>query len=67
MPTLETSSAPRAIALGGFLGFFEYATFDLTCLALFRNFPVIVVVVDLAWAILTASVYRWVLPSSHRR
>ena len=57
IPALDASSAPRAVALGAFLGFFAYATFDLTCLALFRNFPVIVVVVDLAWGtILTSSV-----------
>jgi uncharacterized membrane protein len=57
MPALGVGSVQRAVALGAFLGFFAYATFDLTCLALFRNFPVIVVVVDLAWGtVLTASV-----------
>lgn len=57
LPALSLGSAPRAVVLGAFLGFFAYATFDLTCLALFRNFPVIVVVVDLAWGtVLTASV-----------
>jgi len=57
MPALNTGSAPRAIALGAFLGLFAYATFDLTSLALFRSFPVNVVVVDLAWgSVLTASV-----------
>lgn len=57
IPALGAESVVRAVALGAFLGFFAYATFDLTCLALFRNFPVIVVVVDLAWGtVLTASV-----------
>ena len=57
IPALEAGSLQRAVVLGAFLGFFAYATFDLTCLALFRNFPVIVVVVDLVWgAALTASV-----------
>ena len=44
-----------------------YATFDLTCLALFKDFPVTVVVVDLVWgtclsAVVTAAGYsigRW--------
>lgn len=57
IPALGAESVVRAVALGAFLGFFAYATFDLTCLALFRDFPVIVVVVDLAWGtVLTASV-----------
>ncbi len=57
LPALEAGSLQRAVVLGAFLGFFAYATFDLTCLALFRDFPVIVVVVDLVWgAVLTASV-----------
>jgi uncharacterized membrane protein len=57
MPALEQGSLGRAILLGGFLGLFAYATFDLTCLALFRSFPTVVVVVDMAWGtVLTASV-----------
>jgi uncharacterized membrane protein len=43
--------------LGAFLGLVTYATFDLTCLALLKDFPVIVVYVDLVWGVvLTASV-----------
>jgi uncharacterized membrane protein len=30
-------------------GMVTYATFDLTCLALFKGFPVIVAVVDIMW------------------
>lgn len=57
IPALDLGSPSRAVALGAFLGFFAYATFDLTCLALFRSFPVVVVAVDLAWGTtLTASV-----------
>ena len=57
LPALGAESLQRAVVLGAFLGFFAYATFDLTCLALFRDFPVIVVVVDLIWgATLTATV-----------
>ena len=56
-PGLEAGSAGRAIGSGALLGLIAYATFDLTCLALFRGFPVIVVVVDLIWGtVLTASV-----------
>jgi uncharacterized membrane protein len=49
IPALEAESLPKAAALGAFLGFFAYATFDLTCMALFRDFPTVVVVVDLIW------------------
>lgn len=57
LPALATGEIKRAIGLGAFLGLVAYATFDLTCLALFRDFPPIVVVVDLIWGtVLTASV-----------
>ena len=49
MPGLSAGSPWRAVALGAFMGFMAYATFDLTCLALFKNFPVVVVVVDMIW------------------
>jgi uncharacterized membrane protein len=57
VPGLAAGSLARAVALGGFFGLVAYATFDLTCLALFVDFPVIVVVVDLLWGmVLTAGV-----------
>lgn len=67
LPGLSAGSLARALAYGAFLGFMAYATFDLTCLALFRDFPVVVVVVDLIWgtclsAMVTAAGYgigRW--------
>ena len=67
MPGLAAGSQVRTVVLGAFLGFTAYATFDLTCLALFKDFPVIVVVVDLIWgtclsAVVTAAGYsigRW--------
>jgi len=39
LPSLEAGSLARAIVLGGFLGLVAYATFDLTSLALVRDFP----------------------------
>ena len=57
LPGLAAGSLVRTVMLGGFFGLVAYATFDLTCMALFTNFPVIVVVVDLIWGtVLTASV-----------
>ena len=57
LPGLAAGSLTRAAALGGLLGLIAYATFDLTCLAMFRDFPVVVVWVDLAWGtVLSAGV-----------
>jgi uncharacterized membrane protein len=56
LPALEKQSLVRAIALGAFLGFAAYAAYDLTSLALIRDFPVKVAVVDMAWgALITAT------------
>lgn len=51
-PAVERRALGRALALGAFFGLAAYATFDLTSLALIRNFPVTVVVADLAWGML---------------
>ena len=57
LPGLEAQSLGYSIALGAFLGLVTYATFDLACLAMLKDFPVVVVYVDLAWGIaLTAGV-----------
>jgi len=49
LPALESGDWFRAILLGGFVGVVGYAAFDLTCLALFKDFPVRIVVVDMIW------------------
>jgi uncharacterized membrane protein len=49
LPALATGDWLRAILLGGFVGLVGYAAFDLTCLALFKDFPVRVVVIDMVW------------------
>ena len=57
LPGVEAGSLGRTLLLGAFLGFFAYATFDLTAMALIQGFTWVVVVVDLAWGtVLTASV-----------
>ena len=48
-PALEKQSLGHAIGLGAFFGLAAYAAFDLTSLALLKDFPVMVAVVDLAW------------------
>ena len=57
IPAVEKGSLPRALGLGALFGLAAYAAFDLTSLALLRDFPRGVVPVDLLWGIvLTASV-----------
>lgn len=57
LPGLAAGSLARTVTLGAFLGFFAYATFDLTCMALFDRFPWTVVVIDIAWGtVLTGTV-----------
>ena len=56
MPATEHRSAVRAIVLGAFFGLAAYATYDLTSLALIRDFPVTIAVVDMLWGMaLTAA------------
>jgi uncharacterized membrane protein len=56
-PAFERRSLAQAVGLGAFFGLAAYATFDLTSLALIRDFPLRVAVVDLIWgAVLSATV-----------
>ena len=57
VPALEAGTVTRAVTLGAFFGLVAYATFDLTCMALFKDFPLVVVAVDLLWGtVLTGTV-----------
>jgi uncharacterized membrane protein len=56
-PALESQSLAKAVVLGALFGFFTYATYDLTNLATLKDWPIIVVVVDIIWgAVLSGSV-----------
>lgn len=48
-PALLQESWKHALVFGVFFGLVTYATFDLTSLALLKDFPVKVVIVDLIW------------------
>lgn len=56
LPGLEAGSLGRTLLLGGFFGLVAYATFDLTSLALFEDFPVVVAVVDMIWGTVLSAV-----------
>ena len=55
LPALERNSLGRAVLLGGLFGFFTYATYDLTNLATIKNWPLVVVIVDILWGIVLCS------------
>ena len=54
-PGLDAQSLTRAALWGALFGFFTYMTYDLTNLATLRDWPVKVVVVDIAWGTLLCS------------
>jgi len=40
---------------GALFGFFTYATYDLTNLALLKDWPIIIVIVDILWGVVLCS------------
>jgi uncharacterized membrane protein len=51
VPALEQPSLLRALVWGGLYGFFTYTTYDLTNMALIKDWPLKIVVVDIMWGI----------------
>jgi len=49
IPAIEKESAWHAVLYGGFFGLATYATFDLTSLALIKDWPLTITIVDLIW------------------
>jgi uncharacterized membrane protein len=49
IPALEKRSLGRALAFGALLGLAAYAAYDLTSLALIKDFPLATGIVDLLW------------------
>lgn len=57
MPAFEKQSWMHALLFGALFGLVCYATYDLTNLAVAKDWPVIVTIVDLIWgAVLAGSV-----------
>lgn len=49
LPALEKGKLHHALIMGGLFGFFTYATYDLTNLATLKDWPLIIVIVDIIW------------------
>ena len=68
LPGVEKASLRTALIYGGLFGLFTYATYDLTNLAVLKDFPAGIVVGDILWGIVLSAVvsgagyviYRWV-------
>ena len=57
LPALEKKSIKHALIYGALFGFFTYLTYDLTNMATLKDWPLLVVIVDVIWgAVLTCLV-----------
>jgi uncharacterized membrane protein len=66
----EASTVLKVAAMGALFGFFAYSTYDLTNLAVIKNWPVGLTFLDMAWGTLvsgaSASVGKLTLDYFHR-
>ena len=56
LPGVAKDSVRHAAVWGALFGFFTYATYDLTNLALLKDWPLNIVVVDIFWGIVLCTV-----------
>ncbi len=54
-PAVEKGSWTHALLFGALFGFVCYATYDLTNLAVAKDWPLLITIVDLAWGAALAS------------
>ena len=68
-PAVNSNSWGQAAILGALYGFFTYATYDFTNLATIKNWPIIIVMVDIIWGVclctlvatISYAVAKWLL------
>ena len=56
LPAVAKDSLRHAVVWGALFGFFTYATYDLTNLALLKDWPLNIVFVDILWGMVLCSV-----------
>jgi len=63
VPGVAAAEGWRVAVLGGLFGLFAYATYDLTCLAILKDWPIGLSVIDMAWgaavSAVAATAGRW--------
>ena len=55
-PGVRSGSFARAVVWGVLFGFFTYATYDLTNLATLKEWPVTIVLIDIAWGMILCGI-----------
>ena len=55
LPGLVKDSLRHAAVWGALFGFFTYATYELTNLALLKDWPLNIVIVDILWGVVLCS------------
>jgi uncharacterized membrane protein len=61
VPGLQRESAKWVLACGALFGLVTFATYDLTNLALLKDWPVVVTVVDLTWGTALGAMLSYVV------
>ena len=56
LPADANVSVMKVATMGALFGFFAYGTYDLTNLAVIRNWPVGLTVIDMAWGTLVSGI-----------
>jgi uncharacterized membrane protein len=55
VPGLAAGSLPKTLLWGAMYGFFTYVTYDLTNMATLKNWPLVLVLVDITWGVVLAT------------
>lgn len=59
VPGLERDSASYTLRMAALFGFFTYATWDLTNLAVLKDFPTGIVFIDIPWGVVLTATVGW--------
>jgi len=60
VPSLQADSIKKVLIMGALFGLITYATYDLTNLATVKDWPLIVVAVDMLWGAILATLVSYV-------
>lgn len=66
-PSHPDATMRKRVTGAALFGFFTYATWALTALAVLKDFPVVVALTDIAWGVAVCSVVTWFTATLLRR
>jgi uncharacterized membrane protein len=55
LPAVDDGEVQKAIVFGALFGFFTYATYDLTNYSTLKDWPFVIVVVDIIWGVVLST------------